>query len=142
MNRENIFRTLFATIADIPQVKTASREFRSFSSVAPEDMPAVFMTCRTQGISYGNRMVPPVYTFDLSLFVYVFKQETEKSSQEVLNEVLDALDVSLEALATATADPLNESSITQCRVMGTIETDEGALGDLAVAIVPVQVIAV
>jgi hypothetical protein len=74
----------------------------------------------------------------------VFSSDPYLAPASVLNPLIDALEAALAPL------PMNgvwqnlgfPASVMHTYINGTIETDEGALGDQAVAIVPVEILAV
>jgi hypothetical protein len=139
--RERIIGKVFDAIAAIPTFKTVERTLRNFSKVHPEEMPAAFFVCRSQDVSYTDPRLPPTYTFSMSLYLYVHRNGQELPAQALLFQALDRLDEALVEVTTADSSPAGDASIAQCRVVGNIEMDEGSLGDLAVAIVPIQVVA-
>ncbi|AEV24620.1 hypothetical protein Dsui_0200 [Azospira oryzae PS] len=138
MNRETIYSALFDRLKDIPGIVTASRRLRHWSDVGQGDQPALFQAQKTQtavqqtGTS-GKWLLPA------DLYLYVQNQSADGPSA-ALNTLIDAVEAAL-----APDNPIKNTNtlgglVEYCRIEGVIETDEGTLGDQAVAIVPVVIL--
>src|SRR5215472_13054396 len=94
---------------------------------------------RTESRAFNT---PVVYTLLFDLYVYAHSSDQYRSPAMVLNPLLDAVERALSPLY----DPAGiggyttlglEPMVRYCRIQGRVETDEGVLGDQALAIVPV-----
>lgn len=138
MNREPIYAALFALASDSTTWKTASRRLRHWNDVQPEERPALFMAQRRE-LAQTRTGEPTIWTLEVDLYVYV--GTGEQAPGPILNEKLDAIEASL-----APDNPIQNVQtlgglVHRCHIDGAIETDEGTLGDLAVAIVPIVIVA-
>jgi hypothetical protein len=140
MNRELIYSALWALLADTPGFKTRSRRIVHWNDVAPADQPALFM----QQVSELPRVqtgLPSIWTFNVNLYLYA---NTEGSLSlvpaTVLNPLVDAVLHELAAECSADAPQTLGGLVHRCGVEGSIQTDEGALGDQGVVIIPIAII--
>lgn len=139
INREAIFSALFALVGSIAGIKTKSRRMKHWDDVNAPDCPALFMAQKGQNARRQTRQ-PPIWEFDVDLVVYVKTDGNHAAvPSTALNNVLD----SIENVFTSSnlTDPRQTLGglVYDCRIEGAIETDEGALGETAVAIVPVRI---
>jgi hypothetical protein len=142
MNREPIYEALFALLAAAAPFATAGRRLRHWSDVAASEQPALFQVQRKE-TAKPQEGSPTVWRADVDIYVYCQAPDDETAPATVLNPLLDALEA---ALAPQGADALAGAQtlgglVKHCWIGGTIETDEGALGGQAVAIVPVEILA-
>ena len=140
MNREAIFSALFAKLEAIPGFNTSSRRLRHWSDVPREEQPALFMA---QGDQTPETVTgqPTKWTLAAEIYIYVTAGDDEAPGA-VINPLLDAVCNAINAPHPITGrSTLPVDGVEFCRVSGTIETDEGTLGDQAVAIVPISILA-
>lgn len=141
MNREQIYSALFAkfsalTVGGTPAFKTASRKLKHWSDVPPTDQPALFVAQRNEVAATVPGM-NTVWTFSVDVYLYVHTQaDPSKAPSEILNPLLDAV------VAALAPDPITNKCklgglVEHAWIEGAIETDEGTLGDQAVAVIPV-----
>lgn len=142
MNREPIYEALFALLSGAAAFATASRRLRHWSAVASVEQPALFQVQRKE-TAKAEEGSPTMWRAELDIYVYCQAPDDETAPATVLNPLLDALEAALapqgadRAAGTQTLGGL----VKHCWIGGTIETDEGALGGQAVAIVPVEILA-
>lgn len=139
MNREAIYSALFSRLANLPGVVTASRRLRHWSDVGMSEQPAVFMSQKNETAT-KTQGVASIWTFAVDVYLYV-KVQGNDAPGPVLNPLLDAIEDAL-----APDNPIKNTCtlgglVHHCRIDGSIETDEGTLGDQAVAIVPILILA-
>ncbi|HZT51919.1 MAG TPA: hypothetical protein VFA22_08300 [Stellaceae bacterium] len=143
MNREPIYAALFARLAGAGGFRTMSRRLRHWSAVEAAEQPALFQVQKRETAQQADGS-PTVWRAELDLYVYCQAPDDETAPASVLNPLLDAIEAALEpagadlALGAQTLGGL----VRHCRIAGAIETDEGALGGQAVAIVPIEILAV
>lgn len=137
MNREAIYQALFDKLSAIPGIKTKSRRLRHWTDVTQGEQPALF---QTEGKQSGQNMtgLPTKWTLAVDVYLYV-KTPAPQVPGTVMNPLLDAIEAAL-----APDNPIKNTNtlgglVEWCRIEGTIETDEGTLGDQAVAVVPILI---
>ena len=137
MTREPIYAALYAKLAAIPGVVTSSRKLKHWTDVPAIQQPALFMA---QGSEIAKRATgqPPVWTLDVKVYVYA-NTSLDAAPTTALNAILDGIEIILNPKLAGTHQTLG-LLVHDARIEGAIETDEGTLGDQAVAIIPVRVI--
>jgi len=140
INREAIHTALYAQLQTVSGAVTVTRKLRHPNEVEPEEMPYIAMVCKSQHVTQQQHR-PKVYTLPVDLYVYVSTKGSDDVTQVLLNQTLDAIDRALEAPHNHPAQTLGVPQVIHVRVEGEIQTDEGTLGEIAVAVVPVEIIA-
>jgi hypothetical protein len=141
--REEIYGALWQLGSTSAQFASGSRRLRHWADVAPAEMPALFMV-EKGGTAVSKALgAPQIWTLLADFFVYAHSSDPYTAPATILNPLLDALEV---ALAPSPATGIQNLGLPQMvqhvRIQGKIETDEGVLGDLAVAVVPVEILCV
>ena len=140
MTRETIYAALFAKVSSAAGLVTASRRIKLWVDVPAAKQPALFQIEKHQ-IMKQQRGMPPKYYLHAELYLYVNAgNNPDAVSSTLLNNMLDAIEASL-----APDDPMGNvytlgGLVSHCWISGTIETDEGALGAQAVAIIPIEIL--
>jgi len=141
MNREDIYAALFALVWDgntFLNPEDQARTLKHWTDVPANQLPAMFMAQgrQTVGQTPANGL-PPKWTLEARLYIYVGTRGAT-SPGAALNPILDVLTAKLNAGPTG---PQRLGGLVEwARIEGTIETSEGTLGDLEVAIVPVSML--
>lgn len=141
IDREAIFSALWTLGSLSSAFATASRRLRHWSDVTPAEQPAIFMGIGPAEAT--NKVVGAATVWNLRADFYLYAQSSDPytAPSTVINPLLDALE---RALAPDPVTGLNTlglpDMVTHAWVSGRIETDEGLLGDQAVAIVPVEIL--
>lgn len=138
IQREAIFAALFRLVSGAPGLVTTSRKLRHWSDVPQSERPALFQTQGDQ-VSLRDTGQPTRWLLTAKLYIYV-STFGENSSGEVLNPILDYLTQQLGDPFPGVSQSLG-GLCEYARIEGTIVTDEGTLGDDAVAVVPVMILA-
>lgn len=142
INREAAYLALEQRLRAAQGVETVERTLRHIDNVQPEEMPYIGMVCLTQTRTSGTGHLPGKYLLPCSLYLYVARKETGEHAQTLLNNLLDAIDRALEAPHNNPAETLSGTAHVQhMRVEGTIELDAAPLGEMAMAVVPVVIVA-
>jgi hypothetical protein len=142
MNREPLYEAVFALLAQAAPFKTASRRLRHWSAVEAAEQPALFQVQKRETAKQAEGS-PTLWRAELDIYVYCQAPDDETAPTSVLNPLLDAIESALMpaggdvAAGTQTLGGLAR----HCWIAGAIETDEGALGGQAVAIVPIEILA-
>jgi len=86
---------------------------------------------------------PIVWTLYAEFYIYVHSSDPYLAPGTILNPLLDALEAALAPAPTTGIQNLGLPEMVQhAYIAGKVETDEGILGDQAVAIVPVEVLCI
>jgi hypothetical protein len=144
INREAIYAALWALAAAAANFATASRRLRHWSDVSPAEQPALFM-CETGSVAEQRppRGSPPVWKLYADLFLYAHSADPYLAPAAILNPLLDAVEAALAPAPVTGIQDLGLPTIVQhAYIAGKIETEEGVLGDQAIAVVPVEILAV
>lgn len=141
--REQIYEALFELVNSAAQFTTAERRLRHWSDVSPAEQPAVFTSEKgghAVSKAYGT---PQVWTLLVDLYVYVHSSDPYRSPAMVLNPLLDAIEAAVAPNPNTGIQNLGLPSMVQhVRIEGKLETDEGVLGDQAVAVIPVEILCI
>lgn len=137
MIREPIYAALFALVSGVPGVVTASRKLKLWSDVAAIEQPALFMAQGAE-LAIRNTGQPVKWVLDVKLYLYV-NTSGDTSPTITLNVILDGIERALTPTLAGSAQTLG-GLVHDARIEGAIETDEGVLGEQAIAIVPVRII--
>ena len=139
--REPIYAALFDLAAGAAGFVTAERRLRHWSDVAPAEQPALFMTQKSEVASVKMLGAPTVWTLLVEFYLYAHSSDPYLSPATVLNPLVDAVEATLAPAATTGLQDLGLPSMVQhAMISGKIETEEGVLGDQAIAIIPVEIL--
>lgn len=139
MTREPIYAAIFAKISSLTGIKTASRFLKHWSDVPVADQPAVFQS-QTGEEPKQQRGLPAVWTLNVNIYVYVNTGgDTTRTPSTVLNGIIDQIEAAFPPEPTEGVQTLGDL-VSHAWISGKIETDEGTLGDQAVAIIPISVL--
>ena len=141
MTREPIYAALFARLASAAPFVTASRRLRHWDEVGPTEQPALFQVQKRETAKEAEGS-PTVWRAEVDLYLYCQAPDDETAPAIVLNPLVDAIEA---ALVPSGADLASGTQslgglVKHCWIAGAIETDEGALGGQAVAIVPIEIL--
>jgi hypothetical protein len=140
-SRRQIFAALFALVSSPPGFKTASRTVKSWADVDSADQPALFQVEGKQEAE-ARPAIGKKWVFHAELVIYAHQANTTNGA-----DVVDLLNDLVDTVVSRLAPPLGLENqtlgglVTDARVEGTIETSEGRLGQQAVAIIPVVIVA-
>lgn len=143
INREPIYGALFGLIETAADFTVVDRRLRHWSDVAPAEQPALFMAQKSETANVPTLGAPTVWTLAIDLYVYVHSSDPYLAPATVLNPLIDAVEAALAPSATTGIQDLGlPATVQHAYISGKIETDEGVLGDQAVAVVPVAILCV
>ena len=139
MNREAIYEALFALVAGAASFATTSRRLRHWTDVPAAEQPALFLVQKSE-LAKTKRGQPSEWTLSVDLYVYCQAPDELTAPSTVLNPLLDAIVAALapQGLDLAANVQTLGGLVSHCWIAGKIETDEGALGGQAVAIIPIE----
>jgi hypothetical protein len=141
MKREPIYKALFAKLSAIDGIVTASRILLHWDDVSPNQQPAMFLAQDTQQAEQITGF-PTKYLLGAKVWIYAHRDTSEEVPSAQINNILDALDAALMPDPSPTFKQTLGGLVEHCWISGAIETDEGTLGNQAVAIVPIQMLVV
>ena len=143
INREPIYAALFGLIETAADFAVVDRRLRHWSDVSPAEQPALFMAQKTELANVKTLGAPTVWTLAVDLYLYAHSSDPYLAPATVLNPLVDAVEAALAPSATTGLQDLGlPASVQHAYINGKIETDEGVLGDQAVAIVPLEILCV
>jgi hypothetical protein len=119
---------------------TSSRTLKHWSDVAPVSQPALFQAHKNDTAEVPVRGAPTKWNLRFDIYLYVNTAGKEMPPSQEMNPLLDAIDAALAPTAGTEVQTLG-GLVHHCWISGSIETDEGTLGDQAVAIIPVDILA-
>jgi glycogen debranching enzyme len=152
LDREALMVALEARIrAGVPAFQgRVSRRFRTWGEVEASGQPACFVVLSDQIPGYSTVDAPPVWTVNVLIYVYA-RQDADPSSPQgtAITSLIDGVEAALEHQPADGGAGLGYPGIGSqttlgglcrwARVSGSIETDEGSLGDQVVAVIPVEI---
>jgi hypothetical protein len=145
INREQIYAALWTLASGSAQYATANRRLRHWSDVSPAEQPALFMSEKGGTGVVKVWGAPTAWTLYVDFYIYAHSTDIYTPPASILNPLIDALEAALGPVNPVAGTWQNlglPSMVQHTYVAGKIETDEGVLGDQAVAIVPVQILCV
>jgi hypothetical protein len=139
--REAIYQALWILGAGAGNFASANRRLRHWSDVAPAEQPALFMSEKGGHAVIKALGAPIAWTLYADFYIYVHSSDPYAAPAMILNPLLDALEQALAPSAATGIQNLGLPLMVQhAYIAGKIETDEGVLGDQAIAIVPVEIL--
>jgi hypothetical protein len=143
IQREPIYAALWLLASNAASFVTANRRLRHWTDVTPVEQPALFMSEKGGQAAVKALGAPVIWTLSADLFVYAHSSDPYQAPATILNPLVDALEAALAAPAATGVQQLGLPSMVQhAYIAGRIETDEGVLGDQAVAVVPIRILCV
>jgi hypothetical protein len=145
LQREPIAAALWRIASQSSEYATANRRLRHWANVSPPEMPALFMTEKGAQADGGRQPgLPVIYKLMFDFYIYVHSSDPYLAPATLLNPLIDALEAALSPFpANGMWQNLGfPASVNHTYINGRIETDEGVLGDIAIATVPVEILAV
>jgi hypothetical protein len=141
--REQIYSALWALVSNSANYVTANRRLRHWSDTSTAEQPALFMSEKGGHAAVRALGAPVVWTLYADFYVYAYSSDPYAAPASVLNPLLDALEAALAPSPVTGIQNLGLPAMVQhATIAGKLETDEGVLGDQAVAVVPVEILCV
>ena len=139
--REPIYAALFSLAQNAAGFVTATRRLRHWRDVAPAEQPALFVAQKNETAAVKTLGAPTVWTLSVDLYLYVHSSDPYAPPASLLNPLIDAVEAALApAAATGMQDLGLPATVQHAYIAGKIETEEGAFGDQAVAVIPVEIV--
>jgi hypothetical protein len=141
--REAIYAALWELGASAARFASANRRLRHWADLAPAEQPALFMSEKGALATVKQLGAPIAWTLYADFYVYVHSSDPYLAPAEILNPLIDALEAALSPPPTTGIQNLGLPQMVQhAYIAGKIQTDEGVLGDQAIAIVPVEILCI
>lgn len=144
VDRERIWSRFFERLQTIPGIVTFSRKLKGWDAYDPAEYPVLCVAQGNETPTVDNRGLPPKWTLEAELYLYLFSEDEQEppviQRNLYVKLIEEALEATLAETSPAGAFPTLGGLVSHCRISGTIQTDEGNLGDHALAIIPVQIV--
>jgi hypothetical protein len=143
IDREAIYSALWILGSGASSFASANRRLRHWSDVAPVEQPALFMNEKGGYGAVKALGAPIVWTLYADFYIYVHSSDPYAAPATMLNPLVDALEQALAATPGTGIQNLGLPDMVQhAYIAGKIESDEGMLGDQAIAIIPIEILCV
>lgn len=134
IKRETYYGALAAKLKAVPGVKTFSRRLEHVNDVPPGQQPAVYLAQTGQVPTYqpGRTII-----WELSADIYVYVRDPKnKEPGVIMNPLMDSI-TSVFAPDNQMVNACTLGGLCHKVEMGQIATDEGTMGEQAIAIIPI-----
>ena len=138
MTRETIYSALFTKLTGIPGLVTCSRRLKHYSEVPAIMQPALYQTQASQHVTQIKGL-PSQYSLEAKIWMYTSNTDPAISPATALNNLLDQVDQILKPSIPEDKQTLG-GLVEHCWIDGEIVTDEGGLGDQAVAVFIIKIL--
>lgn len=140
INRENIFNELLNQLSSVYNFNTVSRRLKHWQDVPVAQMPALFLAQQHETVTQTTRQ-PAILTLHSEIYIYVSTGTSQTINPfSILNPIVDAITNLFTASNYQNGNNSLNGLVHTCKLSGTIETDGGILGNIAVAIIPLEII--
>ena len=139
--RETIYAALWELATGAASFASENRRLQHWADVAPAEQPALFMSEKGGTAVMKALGAPIVWTLYADFYVYVHSSDPYLAPAMLMNPLLDALEAALAPSPATGIQNLGLPAMVQhTYIAAKVETDEGVLGDQAIAIVPVAIL--
>ena len=140
MNREPIYAALFTRLSNAYAWNTASRVLKHWSDMPPIEQPAMFMTQVGERAEVDTRF-PTRWYLDVKIYLYANSQtQVNEIPATILNNMIDAVFTAMKPDYAAVNTQTLGGLVEYARIEGELTTDEGFIGEQAVAIIPIRIL--
>lgn len=136
MNRNAIHTALKELYDGMASVVTFSDRLKGWSEVPPAEQPAVFLAKGDESIDEVKGQ-PSIVHLEYRLWIYTYGTDRSVSPAVQLNTILD--EIQARTKPTVGHRQRLDGLVDHAWIAGSVETDEGTLGDQAVAVVPIRI---
>jgi len=141
--REAIYAALWELGASAARFASVNRRLRHWADLAPAEQPALFMSEKGGLATVKTLGAPVVWTLYADFYVYAHSSDPYLAPAAILNPLIDALEAAIAPPPTTGIQNLGLPRMVQhAYIAGKVQTDEGVLGDQAIAIVPVEILCI
>ena len=148
MTREGIATALFDLLLTVPGVKTCSRKLKPKDEVNTLDMPAMFLTLGGWTPIQSIDGLPTIWKHEYLIYVLINNSDPYQAPSTALNNIMDGIEEVLRPVSRfgppgfpGTVQVLGDTTgrIRHAWVSGNVFADEGVLGDLTLAVIPIEI---
>jgi len=141
--RESIYAALWGLGTGAARFASANRRLRHWTDLAPIEQPALFMSEKGGHAATKALGTPIVWTLFADFYIYVHSSDPYLAAATLLNPLVDAIEAALAPSPATGVQNLGLPAMVQhAYIAGKVETDEGVLGDQAIAILPIEILCV
>ena len=141
--REAIYAAVWELAAGAAPFASKNRRLRHWVDLAPAEQPALFMSEKGGLATVKALGAPIVWTLYADFYVYAHSSDPYLAPAAILNPLIEALEAALAPSPTTGTQNLGLPEMVQhVYIAGKVQTDEGVLGDQAIAIVPVEILCI
>lgn len=137
---EPICAALFVLLQSVTGFRTTGRTLKHWSDVTAEMQPAGYQIQKSISVQQV-RGLPPVWRLTADWYLYVRGSQDDNPPSVQLNNLLSQI-LAIVPPSDATILQTLGGLVQWARIDGAIETDEGVLGEQAVAIIPLVILSV
>lgn len=137
LNTETVYAALAARLFTVPGLVTTSRRLRHVNDVPDTQQPAMFLAQGLQTPSYETGRATQ-WTLNATAWLYV-KDPASAIPGQVFNTLLNGVRAAL-AFDNVMQNACTLGGLAMWVRLGTIETDEGTLGEQAIARIPITML--
>lgn len=139
MTREPIYQALFDLLSTASVFNRASRKLPHWECMSSGDQPALFVVQKHESPVQQTNF-PPVWRLTVDVYLYARSSDENVPPSSILNPLIDAV---CNVLRYKHGENQTLCGLVDyARIAGSIETDEGLLGDQSVVIIPVEMLTV
>jgi hypothetical protein len=136
--REAVYATLFAKLQAVPGLVTVSRRLQNVQDMQPEQLPAAFQLQGQQDARFTGAN-PTTNTWRADWLLYAYDDDPTSAPSVGLNAMIDAAVAALAPPPYADKQTLG-GLVEYAAIDGSIQVFEGALGNRAVAVLPITLV--
>jgi hypothetical protein len=147
LDRDKIFSALFERLKALPDFVTCEEVLKPWSAVPGEQQPALFVVKGMETV-FNERGLPPKWSLTARLYLYAHAaSRPDVVPGRQVNRLLTVIEQALERTPEEGTDGTTPWATTlgglvsHAWIDGSVETDEGALGDQTVAVITVEMLA-
>jgi hypothetical protein len=119
-------------------VQSCVRNLIHWSKVDAAQQPSIWITSRTQ-IATTKPNLPTKWELQGAIWVYV-RDESPNGPAAFMDDFLDKIEGMFKTSRNGAGKVTLGNLVHDCRINGSIDTDEGLLGPQAVAVIPVEIV--
>ena len=143
MDRELIYTKLMDKLTQLANFNLASRKLRLWSDVPPAEFPCLFLS-EVDEIAVQESTKPVKWYFRPEIYIYVNSSSLngDDTPYSQLNRIIDAIGNELQVTLTPSQAVTLDETVNYVKINGNIRKSGGVLGDIAVAIIPLEIMIV
>jgi hypothetical protein len=144
--REQIYSALFSTLqsallSPAGPFRTVTRRWQDPTQLSPADRPALFQVQKEELAKTSVNGLPIGWRIELDLVLYTAGDSEPNSVPSTeLNSLLDSVEAAIASALPGLAQSLG-GKVAHCRIEGKIEIVENVNGAMALAVMPVEIVA-